>query len=117
MENQIATIKETVKNPRRKTVVEIVEHVLSICMIRRKRPDLWKAKWWVIHPDNAPTHRSLLVSNYQSKHNIPVLPQPVYSPDLAPCEFFPFHRMQNLLKGQQFSSSETVQRRRHRRRW
>ncbi|GBM59168.1 hypothetical protein AVEN_18057-1 [Araneus ventricosus] len=69
------------------------------------------------HPDNAPTHRFLLVSNYLSKHPIPVLPQSVNSPDLAPCDFFPFHRMQNLLKGQQFSSSEAVQRRRHWRRW
>ena len=28
-----------------------------------------------------------------------VIPHPPYSPDLAPCDFFPFHRMKRQMKG------------------
>ncbi|GBN50115.1 hypothetical protein AVEN_238827-1 [Araneus ventricosus] len=43
----------------------------------------------ILHHNKAPVHRSLLVSNYLSKHHVSTLPQPARSPDLAPCDYLP----------------------------
>ncbi|UYV79502.1 CLCN2 [Cordylochernes scorpioides] len=69
------------------------EHYLQVMRnlrkaIRQKRPDLWKNKNWLLHHDNAPAHTSLLVRNFLAKNNTLMMPQPPYSPDLAPCDFF-----------------------------
>ncbi|GFV94997.1 protein GVQW3 [Trichonephila clavipes] len=41
--------------------------------------------------------------------NIPVSPQPPYSPDLSPCDFFLFPKLKNLLKGHHFGTLEDIQ--------
>ncbi|KAJ4438976.1 hypothetical protein ANN_14930 [Periplaneta americana] len=63
---------------------------------------------WVVHHDNAPAHRSLLVSEFLAQYKIPVLPQPLYSPDLAPADFYSFPKIKSLLKGWRFASAEEV---------
>jgi transposase len=55
--------------------------------IRRKRPQLWRNSSWILHHDNAPAHASLLIRDFLAKHEITVLPQPPYSPDLVPADF------------------------------
>ncbi|UYV70086.1 hypothetical protein LAZ67_7001736 [Cordylochernes scorpioides] len=52
--------------------------------ISQKRLDLWKNKNWLLHHDNAPAHTSLLVRDFLAKNNTLMMPQPPYSPDLAP---------------------------------
>ncbi|UYV68333.1 hypothetical protein LAZ67_5003912 [Cordylochernes scorpioides] len=52
--------------------------------IRQKRPDLWKNKNWLLHNDKALAHTSLLVRDFLAKNNTLMMPQPPYSPDLAP---------------------------------
>jgi histone-lysine N-methyltransferase SETMAR len=37
--------------------------------------------------NNAPAHTALSIREFLVKKNIPVLPQPPYSPELAPCDF------------------------------
>jgi transposase len=37
-----------------------------------------------------------------------VIPQPPYSPDLAPCDFFLFPKMKLKLKGRRFESNEEI---------
>lgn len=56
--------------------------------IRRKRPELWHRKNWLLLHDNAPAHRSILVQEELARQQVAVLPHPPYSPDLAPCDFF-----------------------------
>ena len=47
------------------------------------------AATWVLHLDNVPSHTSSLrVREFLAKHNVATLPQPPYSPDLAPADFF-----------------------------
>ena len=53
----------------------------------QKRPGLFKSGQWHFHQDNTPVHKSILVTDYLSKMGIKTVPQPPYSPDLAPCEF------------------------------
>ncbi|UYV68865.1 hypothetical protein LAZ67_6001340 [Cordylochernes scorpioides] len=69
--------------------------------IRQKRPDLWKNKNWLLHHNNAPAHTSLLVRDFLAKNNILMMPQPPYSPDLAPCDFFLFPKLKRPMKGRQ----------------
>jgi len=56
--------------------------------VQRVRPDI--ADDWVLHHDNAPAHTALSIREFLAKKNIPVLPHPPYSPDLAPCDFYLF---------------------------
>jgi histone-lysine N-methyltransferase SETMAR len=70
--------------------------------IRRKRTDLWQAKNWILHDDNALCHQALLVHEFLANHNMLSLLHPPYSPDLAPADFFLFPKMKMQLKGRRF---------------
>jgi hypothetical protein len=48
--------------------------------IRRKCPELWRRKNWMLLHDNAPAHRSDLVQEELAKQQVTVLPRPPYSP-------------------------------------
>ena len=76
--------------------------------IRRKRADLWRAQKWILHDDNAPCHRALLVREFLAKHNTPSLPHPPYSSDLVPVAFFLFPRMKLKLKGRRFGTIDEI---------
>ena len=60
---------------------------------RRKRPALFKSGQWHFHQDNAPVHNSILVTDYLTKMGIKTVPQPPYSPDLAPSDFWLFPKL------------------------
>ena len=76
--------------------------------IRRKRPELWSRKSWFLHHDNAPAHSSFLIRDYCAKSETTVLPQPPYSPDLAPADFFLFPKLKFTLKGRRFDSIDEI---------
>jgi len=76
--------------------------------IRQKRPDLWKNKNWLLHHDNAPAHTSLLVREFLAKNNTLMMPQPPYSPDLAPCDFFLFPKLKRPMKGRRYATIEEI---------
>ncbi len=42
---------------------------------------------------NAPVHNSILVTDYLTKMGIQTVPQPPYSQDLAPCDFWLFPKL------------------------
>jgi len=66
--------------------------------VRRKRPELWENKIWMLHHDNVPAHASLLLRSYLAKRQTSVVPYPPYSPDLAPAGFFLFPKLKTTLK-------------------
>ncbi|UYV75991.1 hypothetical protein LAZ67_13002040 [Cordylochernes scorpioides] len=76
--------------------------------IRQKRPDLWKNKNWLLHHDNAPAHTSLLVRDFLAKNNTLMIPQPPYSPDLAPCDFFLFPKLKRPMKGRRYATLDEI---------
>lgn len=76
--------------------------------IRRKRPELSTPGSWKLHHDNAPAHTALRVQDFLAKHQIPVVPHPPYSPDLAPCDFWLFPRLKFHLKGKRFADVEEI---------
>ena len=44
-------------------------------------------------------HTSLLVPEFLAKNNTVTMPQPTYSPDMGPCDFFLFQKIKRTLKG------------------
>ena len=60
---------------------------------RRKRPALFKSGQWHFHQDNAPVYNSILITDYLTKMGIKTVPQPPYSPDLAPGDFWLFPKL------------------------
>jgi len=71
--------------------------------VQRRRPDMWKNASWILHHDNA-----LSVKRYLVKNNIPVMEHPLYSPDLAPCDFLLFPKIKSALKGIRFEFVDAV---------
>jgi len=77
--------------------------------VRRKRPEAWTNNTWMLHHDNAPAHASLFIREFLTKHETTVVPQPPYSPDLAPADFFLFPKLKSSLKGRRFQTVEETE--------
>jgi [histone H3]-lysine36 N-dimethyltransferase SETMAR len=45
---------------------------------------------WKLHHDNAPSHNAFVVNDFLARTRTLLVPQPAYSPDLAPADFFLF---------------------------
>jgi len=73
---------------------EILERLRK--SVVRVRPSI--ADHWMLHHDNAPCHTAISVIEFLAKKVIPVVPQPPYSPDLSPCDFFLFPNQSFTLK-------------------
>ena len=56
-------------------------------------PALIKSAQSHFSQDNVPVHNSILFTDYLSKMGIKTAPQPPYSPDLAPCDFWLFPKL------------------------
>ena len=63
----------------------------------------------MLHHDNAPCHMAISVIEFLAKKGIPVVPQPPYSPDLSPCNFFLFPKLMIYLEGRHFGTVENIE--------
>jgi hypothetical protein len=70
--------------------------------VRRKRPERFANKSWILHHDTAPANTVLSVRQFLATKQIIVLEHPVYSPDLAPSDMFLFPKIKEILKGRHF---------------
>ena len=77
--------------------------------VRRKQPEMWENRDWLLHHDNAPAHTSLVVREFLTKNNMTTVPYPAYSPNLSPCDFYLFPKMKLRLNGRCFVSIEEIQ--------
>ena len=75
---------------------------------RRKRPALFKSGQWHFHQNNAPVHDAILVTDYLTKMGIKTVPHPHYSPHLAPCDFWPFPKLKEKLRGCRYETIEQM---------
>jgi len=75
--------------------------------VQRVRRDI--ADDWVLQHGNAPAYTVLSIRELLARKNIPVLPHPPYSPDLAPCDFYLFPKLKSKLKGHHFGTMENIQ--------
>jgi len=86
--------------------VAVLKHLReAVC---QKRPQLWTNQSWVLHHDNAPAHSSFLVRKFLAKNETTIVPQPPYSPDLAPADFFLFPKLKSTLKGRCFDTIDEI---------
>jgi histone-lysine N-methyltransferase SETMAR len=76
--------------------------------VRRRRLELWPDAW-ILHHDNAPAYDALAVREFLAKKSIMKLDHPLYSPDLAPCDFWLFPKLNTALKGHRFSDIADIQ--------
>jgi hypothetical protein len=60
----------------------------SIARVHGVRPEFQESGSWYLLHDNAPAHSSGVIWKFLAKRGIPVLSRPLYSPDLAPANFF-----------------------------
>ena len=65
--------------------------------IRHKRHKLWRTKNWLLLHDSAPAYCSVLLLDELSRQQVTILSHPLYSPDLAPCDFFLLPRLKAIL--------------------
>jgi len=87
--------------------VAVLKHLReAVC---RKRPQLWTNQSWVLHHDNATAYSLFLVRNFLVKNETTIVPQPPYSPDLAPVDFFLFPKLNYTLKGCCFDTFDEIQ--------
>ena len=94
------------QNINKKYYLEVLRRLRDA--VQRKRPDLWAMGTWQLHRDNAPPHSLQLIQTFLAKHNIPVIRQAPYSPDMAPCDFWLFPHLKTQLKGTRFESRNDI---------
>ena len=76
--------------------------------VRRKRPDMWAAKNFQLHHDNAPAHSAHVIHAFLAKNSMSLVRQAPYSSDLARCDFWLFPKLKTILKGRRFQSRENT---------
>ena len=57
---------------------------------------------------DAPAHTSAIVTAFLKKEKVTVLPHPLYSPDLVPCDFFLFPKLKAFLAGRKYQSRQAL---------
>ncbi len=80
---------------------------LRIC-IRKKRPELWVENLFELHFDNIPSHRVDSAQKFLEKNNMWSMLHLLYSPDLAPCDFFIFQKLKLALKEKHLRDLEGI---------
>lgn len=75
--------------------------------LRIRRPRLFRAFW--LHMDNASPHTCLETRRFLLQTGTQVVPHPLYSPDLAPNDFFFYPRVKREIKGNRFATLDDVE--------
>ena len=76
--------------------------------ISRKRADLWKESPWILHHDNAPSQKTIIVNEFLATNSTNIIEQPPYSHDMVPVDFFLFPKLKLPLRGTCFQSKEAI---------
>ena len=80
------------------------------CSVRNKKRDLWQDKFCLLHHDNKLVHNVLSIRQILAEGNITVLEQSLYTPVLAPGDFFLFSKLKRIFKGTHFENMEAIKR-------
>jgi histone-lysine N-methyltransferase SETMAR len=80
--------------------VVVLEKLREI--VRWKRPEMFANNSCIMHHDNSPADTALAVREFLATKQTTVFEHPAYSPDLAPSDFFLFHKINEILKGIHF---------------
>ena len=66
--------------------------------------------WSGVHllHDNASSHKCEVVKSFLASEKVKVLNHSPYSPDLTPCDFFLFPRLEKMLSGNKYTSRSSL---------
>ncbi|GFX69229.1 HTH_48 domain-containing protein [Trichonephila clavipes] len=65
---------------------------------------------WKLNHNNVPSHTCYVVTEHLTKNGTVTIPQPPYSPDLAPADFFLFPKGKTALRGRHHGTLVDVKR-------
>jgi hypothetical protein len=76
--------------------------------MRRRRPQKWK-DGWILHHDNALSHTVMAVQQFLAEkkdhtHTVAFL----YTPDLAPCDFWLFPKLKKGFRSRRFATADDI---------
>ncbi|KAG5342061.1 GVQW3 protein, partial [Acromyrmex charruanus] len=91
--------EERAGSPSTSTTDENIDEVKKIVLANRRITETGRREIRTKIARNAPAHTSLLVREFLAKNNTLMMPQPPYSPDLVPCDFFLFPKLKRPMKG------------------
>ena len=69
--------------------------------VSERRPNIGVHKL-ILHDDNARPHRAWITNEFLFENHVESYPNPPYSPELSPCDFFLFPKLKSQLRGVQF---------------
>jgi hypothetical protein len=81
--------------------------------VRKKRPELWKKKSWILHQDNVPAHNTLTVKQFLADkcipgpNHLPPPPPPQFT-GFSPLWLLPVPQTEKYVKGNHFQSVDEV---------
>ena len=76
-------------------------------VVRRKMPETWTNKTWMLHHDNPPPDSSLLIREFLAKQETIVVPQPLLS-RFGPCGLFPVPKVEVHHTRSRFQTVEEI---------
>jgi len=85
----------------------VMERLLN--RIRLVRPSMCESGDWFLLHDNALSHNTTIVKQFLAQRKVTVLDHPLYSPDLAPADYFLFPKVKSHLKERLFESISDIQ--------
>ena len=97
--------------PQGQTVNQHVYKEILWCLLHsvyEKRYELWQDNAWLLHQENVPAHNALSIYQFLAERNVTMLDHPPYSLDLAPCNFFLFSKLKEVIKGVHFPDMEAI---------
>jgi histone-lysine N-methyltransferase SETMAR len=77
-------------------IIEALDRFLKA--LKEKRLTMTAGTWW-FHWDNAPVHTAVVVTNWMAARQFQIIKHQLYSPDLAPADFFLFPSVKRELAG------------------
>jgi hypothetical protein len=83
--------------------VKVLKHLCG-----RVRAELWAAKNYILHHDNAPSHSALVVHEFFTKNDMITMDHTSYSLNLAPLNFFLFPKVKTIMRGEHFGDVENI---------
>ena len=76
--------------------------------IRQKRTEFWKNQSWILHHDCTSAHTSMLVPEFLAKNKTIIMPQSLYSPDLASADIFLFPKLKTPMNGKSCATIKEI---------
>jgi hypothetical protein len=89
---RISKVKVLMHTNQRITVKEVVKEVgvsygSAQAILTKETQIRWDETRWILHHNNATSHTAMAMQQFLGGEEITLMPQPLCTPHLAPCDF------------------------------